>query len=227
MAARRPAILVIDDDHEITTFLKRSLGYAGYNVETASSGELGLDRALNRPPDLIVLDVLMGGMSGLEVARLLRAESDVPILMLTARDEVSDRVSGLDSGADDYLVKPFAFEELLARVRALLRRREPASGKVLVFQDIELDMATREVRRGQRAITFTAKEFDLLTMLARNPRHVLTREQLLDGVWGFDSEVAPHILEVYIRYLREKLESEGEPRVIQTVRGVGYALRDS
>ena len=222
-----PRILVIDDDRNITSFLRRALAYSGYTVEVSENGEDGLARALQAPPDLVILDVMMPGIDGYEVCRRLRAGGDVPILMLTAKDEVPDRVHGLDVGADDYLVKPFALEELQARIRALLRRREPeASRQVLRFVDLEVDAGTHEVRRGDRKIELTAKEYELLTMFLRNPRQVLRRELLLERVWGFNFEAETHVLEVYVGYLRQKLEAGGEKRLIHTIRGVGYVLRE-
>jgi len=220
-------ILVVDDDKNITSFLRRALSYSGYTVEVAEDGEAGLARALEAPPDLVVLDVMMPGLSGYEVCRRLRAGGDVPILMLTAKDEVPDRVRGLDVGADDYLVKPFALEELQARIRALLRRREPeAARQVLRFADLEVDTGTHEVRRGERPVELTAKEYELLTLFARHPRQVLSREMLLERVWGFNFEAETHVLEVYVGYLRQKLEAGGEKRLIHTVRGAGYVLRE-
>jgi len=220
-------ILVIDDDQHIVSFLRRALSYSGYEVEVARDGETGLSRALQFQPDLVVLDIMMPGLDGYEVCRRLRVGGEVPILMLTAKDEVADRVRGLDVGADDYLVKPFAVEELQARIRALLRRREADSSRqVLRFQDLSVDLGTREVRRGDRTVELTAREFDLLVMFMRNQRQVLTRELLLERVWGFDFEAETHVLEVYIGYLRQKLEANGEKRLIHTVRGVGYVLRE-
>lgn len=224
---KRQRILVIDDDANITSFLKRALSYAGFNVEIATSGPAGLEAALLNPPDAVVLDVMMPGLDGIEVCNRLRAADDVPILMLTARDEVADRVRGLEAGADDYLVKPFALEELVARLNALLRRRTTAEARELRFADVLLDAGTREVLRGGRRIELTAREYDLLITFMRHPRQVLTRDTLLDQVWGFDGVSDSHVLEVYVRYLREKLEAEGEPRLIHTVRGVGYVLREA
>ena len=223
----RPRILVIDDDEGIAGFLKRALSYAGFVVDAAESGAAGLERALVNPPDAVILDVLMPGLDGLEVCRRLRAGDDVPILMLTAKDEVSDRVKGLECGADDYLVKPFALEELIARLRALLRRRAPAgTPERLRFSDLAADLGTREAWRGKRLIELTAREFDLLTVFLRHPRQVLSRNQLLEKVWGFDFEANTRVLEVYVRYLREKLEAFGEPRLIHTMRGAGYVLKE-
>jgi two-component system response regulator MprA len=221
-----PRILVIDDDRRITAALRRSLTFSGYDVDIANEGAEGVALARSSQPDLAVLDILMPGMDGLEVCRQLRETSDVPILMLTARDALEDRVLGLETGADDYLVKPFAYAELLARIRALLRRRQHDTPAVLSFADLELDTGTRDARREGRTITLTAKEYELLEMLLRNPRRVLTRGQILQRVWGFDTEVDTHVLEVYIGYLRQKIEAGGARRLIQTVRGVGYVLRD-
>jgi two-component system, OmpR family, response regulator MprA len=222
-----PRVLVIDDDRNITSFLRRALSYSGYEVEIAENGPAGLSLALDSPPDLVVLDVMMPGMDGYEVCRRLRAGGPIPILMLTAKDEVPDRVRGLDVGADDYLVKPFALEELQARIRALLRRREPDAPKqVFQFADLTVDAGAHEVRRDSRAIELTAKEYELLMLFLRNPRQVLTREVLLERVWGFNFEAETHVLEVYVGYLRQKLEAGGEKRLIHTVRGVGYILRE-
>ena len=222
-------ILVIDDEFKIADFIRRGLTYEGYAVDVAYDGEGGLAQARQAPPDLVVLDVMMPGVDGLEVCRRLRAgeQGDVPILMLTAKDAVPDRVAGLDAGADDYLVKPFAFDELLARIRALLRRRQPrADDQVLRFADVEVNPATRQVRRGERIVSLTAKEFDLLELFMRHPLQVLTRDMIYDHVWGYDFGGESNIIEVYIRYLRSKLEAEGESRILQTVRGVGYVLRE-
>ncbi len=219
-------ILVIEDEQKIADFLRRGLSYEGYQVQTAADGETGLKTARDNMPDLVILDIMLPGLDGLEVARRLRAGGDIPIIMLTAKDAVSDRVKGLDSGADDYLVKPFAFEELLARVRALLRRHKPAESASLRFADVVLDPSTREVTRGGRRVDLTTKEFDLLHFFMLHPRQVLSREMIYDRVWGFDFGGESNILEVYIRYLRSKLEANGEPRLIQTIRGVGYALRE-
>jgi len=219
-------ILVVDDDPEILSLLKRGLSYEGYAVETASNGAEALAKAREKEPDLVVLDVMMPEMDGVEVARRLRQAGDVPILMLTARGTVADRVAGLDGGADDYLVKPFAFDELLARVRALLRRRQPREREVLRFVDLTLDTVSREVRRGNDAIQLTAQEFDLLELFLCHPRQVLKRDFIYDRVWGYDFEGESNVIEVYVRYLRAKLEAGGKPRLIQTVRGVGYVLRE-
>lgn len=218
-------VLVIDDDDNLRSSLKRALSYAGFVVDVAENGDAGLQRALANPPDVVVLDVMMPGLDGIEVCRRLRAGGDVPILMLTAKDEVADRVKGLESGADDYLVKPFALEELVARLRALLRRRVPDDSNVVRVGDLKVDLASREVWRGDREVELTAKEFDLLAAFLRNPRHVLSRDQLLEQVWGFDFEAETHVLEVYMSCLRQKLESGGEPRLIHTLRGAGYVLK--
>lgn len=218
-------VLVVDDDPKITQLLRRTLSLEGYKVQTADSGVAGLDAARSHEPDLVILDVLMPGMDGIEVCRRLRASSSTPILMLTAKDDVSDRVEGLDSGADDYVVKPFALEELLARVRALLRRHEPATAP-LTYEDIELDTDSRMARRGQRDITLSTTEFELLHYFLRYPRRVLSRDAILNAVWGSDFERPTNVVEVYIGYLRSKLEADGEPRLIQTVRGAGYVLRE-
>jgi len=220
-------ILVVDDDPEIIGLLRRGLAYEGYEVVTAQSGTEALAKAREREPDLVILDVMMAGTSGLEVARRLRQGGDVPILMLTARGTVPDIVAGLESGADDYLVKPFAFDELLARVKAQLRRRKPREGETLRFGDLSLDTATREVRRGGDTITLTAQEFDLLELFMRNPRQVLKRDRIYERVWGYDFAGESNVIEVYIRYLRTKLEAGDRPRLIWTVRGVGYVLKES
>jgi two-component system response regulator MprA len=219
-------ILVIDDDPKILNTVRRGLAYEGYSVDTAESGEEGLRLAREHAPDLVVLDVMLPGMDGFEICRRLRAGGDVPVLMLTARDEVSDRVRGLDIGADDYMVKPFAFEELIARVRALLRRREPNTGGVLRYADLTLDPTSREVFRGERPIELTNREFELLSLFLRHPRQVLPRATILERVWDYDFGGDSNVLDVYIGYLRNKLEANGEPRLIHTVRGAGYVLRE-
>ena len=222
-------VLVVDDEPALRESLARALTAEGYAVDTAPDGTTALERLRHEEPDAVVLDVLMPGPDGLEVARRLRAAgSRVPVLMLTARDGVGDRVAGLDAGADDYVVKPFALEELLARLCALLRRGHGAepSGERLQFVDLGLDTGTREVRRGDRAIELTRTEFALLELFLRNPRQVLTRALLFDRVWGYDFGPTSNTLEVYVGYLRRKTEEGGEPRLIQTVRGVGYALRE-
>jgi two-component system, OmpR family, response regulator MprA len=222
----RPRILVVDDDVRIAASLRRALIYEGYEVEVAGDGPAALARARERLPDLVVLDVMLPGLGGVEVCRRLRDGGDMPILMLTARDATADRVLGLDAGSDDYLVKPFAYEELLARVRALLRRREPGSGRLLRFADLSLDRGGREVRRGARPVALTALEFELLRYFLQNQRLVLSRAQILDAVWGYDAETSSNVVDVYVGYLRTKLEEAGEPRLIHTVRGAGYVLRE-
>ncbi len=221
-------VLVVDDDRRILDMLRRTLAYEGYRVVTAVDGNEALQKALAEPPDLVVLDWLMPGLNGIEVARRLRAADDVPILMLTARDAVEDRVEGLDSGADDYLVKPFAPSELLARLRALSRRRTQeaqSSDRPLSHADLTLDPLTREAHRGDRRFNLTPKEYDLLHYFLRHPRQVLTRDSILQEVWGYDFNGDDNVLDVYVGYLRGKTEAGGEPRLIQTVRGVGYVLR--
>lgn len=221
-------ILLIEDDEGIVRFLRRALSYEGYVVEVATSGEEGLEKARAEKPDLIILDVMLPGIDGFEVCRRLRAEDvSTPVLMLTARTAVQDRVEGLDMGADDYLVKPFQLEELLARMRALLRRTRPEKPPQFTFADLVLDTGTRQAYRGDRVINLTPKEYELLELFMRHPRQVLTREQIYDRVWGYDFGGESNILEVYIRYLRRKLEANGEPRLIHTVRGVGYVLRET
>jgi two-component system response regulator MprA len=221
-------VLVVDDEPAVRDALERALRAEGYRVSTAADGRAGLDRIASDHPDLVVLDVLMPIMDGLEVARSLRRSGDrTPILVLTARDSVADRVEGLDAGADDYLVKPFALDELLARIRALLRRSTPAAGeRPLRFADLALDPVTRDVRRGERSIELTRTEFLLLELFLLNPRRVLTREVIFDRVWGYDFGPSSNALEVYVGYLRRKTEAGGEPRLIHTVRGVGYSLRE-
>ena len=220
-------ILVVDDEPAVRESLRRALQLEGYDVALAGDGLEALDSVRADGADAIVLDVSMPRLDGLETCRRLRSEgSSLPVLMLTARDEVADRVAGLDAGADDYVVKPFALEELLARLRALLRRTAPADGDVLRFADIELDPATREVRRGGDAIELTRTEFSLLELFLLNPRQVLTRSIIFERVWGYDFGFGSNSLDVYIGYLRRKTEQGGKPRLIQTVRGVGYALRE-
>jgi two-component system response regulator MprA len=219
-------ILVVDDERAVREAIQRALRLEGYDVELAADGQEALFALARRGVDAIVLDVLMPVLDGLETARKLRRQGNsTPILMLTARHEVSDRVAGLDAGADDYLVKPFALEELLARLRALLRR-SAGGDEMLSFGDLTLDPGTREVRRGDRPIELTRTEFLLLELFLRNPRQVLTRDVIFDRVWGYDFGPASNSLEVYVGYLRRKTEADGEPRLIQTVRGVGYALRE-
>ncbi len=221
-------ILVVDDERPVRESLRRALELEGYEIELAEDGGQALDQLENdSPPDAIVLDVLMPGIDGLEVCRRLRnAGNRLPILMLTARADVENRVAGLDAGADDYLTKPFALEELLARLRALLRRVGQEEGEALRFADLDLDPGTREVHRGGEAIELTRTEFSLLELFMLNPRQVLTRSVIFERVWGYDFGFASNSLDVYIGYLRRKTEVGGRPRLIQTVRGVGYALRE-
>ncbi len=219
-------ILVIEDDPAILRLLQRGLSMEGYQVETATDGETGLKLFQEKQPDLIVLDLMLPGMDGLEVCQRIRQKSKLPILILTAKDAVQDRVEGLDAGADDYLVKPFNLEELLARIRALLRRTEQERQPVLRFADVTIDTTTREVRRGDRKLELTKKEYQLLELFMRHPRQVLTREVIFDRIWGYDFGGESNVLEVYIRYLRQKMEQNGEPRLIYTVRGVGYVMRE-
>ena len=228
-------LLVVDDEQAVRESLRRSLRFNGYEVLTANDGLEAVETVRAENPELLILDIMMPNMDGLEVCRTLRSEGwDRPILVLTARDGVSDRVSGLDVGADDYLPKPFALEELLARVRSLVRRASadsiaaeaPVESK-LSFEDLELDADTREVSRGGRAISLTRTEFALLHLLMENPRKVLSRSKILEEVWGYDFPTSGNALEVYIGYLRKKTEGEGDARLIHTVRGVGYVLRES
>jgi len=223
-------ILIVDDDNRVTSALRRTLAYEGYQISVAANGEAALFIVRSRPPDLVILDLMLPGIDGLEVCRRIRSAGDgIAVLMLTARDAVADRVAGLETGADDYLVKPFASEELLARVKALLRRRNPPDvmREVLVFENLELDTAARQAKRNNHLIDLSTTEYELLLMLMRNPRIVLTRSVLMDRIWGSDFEGGPNVLEVYIGHLRNKLEQRGERRLIQTVRGAGYVLRTS
>ena len=219
-------VLVVDDDPEILSVVRRGLAYEGYTIDTTTNGAEALAKAREMEPDLVILDIMMPGIDGIEVAKRLREGGDVPILMLTAKGTVADKVAGLESGADDYLVKPFAFDELLARVKALLRRRQPREGEVLRFGDLSLNTASREVKRGNDVIELTAQEFNLLEFLMRHPRQVLKRDAIYEKVWGYDFEGFSNVIEVYIRYLRSKLEVGGRPRLIHTVRGVGYVLKE-
>jgi two-component system, OmpR family, response regulator MprA len=222
-------IMVVDDERAVRDSLRRALELEGYEVELASDGGEAIERLdTSGEPDAIVLDVLMPGLDGLEVCRhIRRAGNNLPVLMLTARDAVGDRVAGLDAGADDYVVKPFALEELLARVRALLRRAGPEPDETLRFGDLELSPSRREVMRGSEPVQLTRTEFNLLELFLRNPRQVLTRSVIFERVWGYDFGFASNSLDVYIGYLRRKTEEGGRPRLIQTVRGVGYALREA
>jgi len=223
-------ILIVEDEERILQFLRRGLAYEGYRVLTAVNGTEGLQVARDNPPDLVILDWMLPeiepGLNGLEVCRRLRAASDLPIIMLTAKESVSDRVLGLDAGADDYLVKPFALNELLARIRALVRRAKTEEPEILTFDDLRLDTGTHQAFRGEREVELTAKEYELLELFLRNPRQVLTRDLIYDRVWGYDFGGESNIIEVYVRYLRQKTESEEEPRLIHTVRGVGYVIRE-
>jgi len=219
-------ILIIEDDEAILKVLRRVLTYEGYQVDTALDGQSGLNQVRDAMPDLIILDWMLPGMDGLEVCRRLRAAGSVPILMLTAKDTIQDRVQGLDAGADDYLIKPFELDELLARIRALLRRTQTDRAQVLTFADLALDVSTRQANRKGRLISLTAKEYELLDLFLRHPRQVLTREMIFDRVWGYDFGGESNVLDVYIRYLRQKLEEGGEIRLLHTVRGVGYVLRE-
>ncbi len=224
---RPPRILVVDDDRQILNLMRRGLSFAGYAVDLAESGEHALELARERPPDLVILDIMLPGLDGLDVCRRLRAgDRELPILMLTAKGRVPDRVAGLDAGADDYLVKPFAFDELLARIRALLRRVSPSDDARLRLADLTLDPATREVERGGRRIDLTAKEFELLELFLRNPRQVLSREVIFERVWGSDFLGGSNLIDVHVMRLRDKLEAGGEARLIHTIRGVGYSLRE-
>jgi two-component system response regulator MprA len=227
MAADAARILVVDDDAKIRAVVRRGLSYEGYRVVEAESGEEGLAKAREHLPQLVILDVMLPGIDGLEVTRRLRAAGDeTAILMLTARDEVTDRVAGLEIGADDYLVKPFSFEELLARVHALLRRQATPAGEVLRFGDLELDVDAREARRAGRIIELTTTEYNLLLLFMRHPRKVLTRDVIMEHVWAYDFDGESNILEVYVRYLRTKTEVDGRSRLLHTVRGAGYVLKE-
>ncbi|MDY7020826.1 MAG: response regulator transcription factor [Cyanobacteriota bacterium] len=220
-------ILLVEDDDALAQFLKQELAYEGYEVSVEQDGMNGLVQARESNPDLIILDWMLPRLSGIEVCRRLRSSHNhVPIILLTAKDEVSDRVTGLDSGADDYIIKPFSLEEFLARVRVHIRRLQESDSDLLSFCDLSLNRKTREVRRANRLIDLTAKEYDLLEYLMSHPRQVLTRDQILEKVWGYDFMGDSNIIEVYVRYLRIKLEAEKESRLIQTVRSVGYVLRE-
>lgn len=215
-------ILLADDDRKLLALLERGFRYEGFDVSTALTGEQCLTLAHNQRPDAVVLDIGMPGLNGFDVCRLLHSQLDVPVIMLTARDEVEDKVHAFDLGADDYVTKPFAFDELLARIRVVMRRRSSVHVDRLTFADVACDVAARDVRRGDRLVPLTARELDLLMCFLRNPRQVLTREVLLENVWGYEFSGDIKVVDVYVGYLRQKL---GEPRLIHTVRGVGYALR--
>lgn len=219
-------VLVLDDDERIRATLRRALLYAGFDVAIAASGEEALERALQTPPDMAILDVMLPGIDGLEVCRRLREDRpNLPILLLTARDSVADRVAGLDIGADDYVVKPFAMEELLARVRAHLRHGAQPD-QILRYADLTLDTGTRDAKRGDRDLELSTTQYELLKLFLNNPRQVLTRDLIMDRVWGYDFEGESNVLEVYISQIRHKLEEGEEPRLIHTVRGAGYTLRE-
>jgi two-component system response regulator MprA len=224
-ADRAPRVLVVEDDHEIAQVLQRSLRLEGYEVRVAADGEAALATAADYVPDLVVLDLGLPKLDGMEVARRLRATDDVPILILTARDAVDSRVEGLDTGADDYLVKPFERQELLARLRALLRRRPPRGSASVVVADLALNPDTHEVTRGERRVELTQREFELLEYLMRNERIVIGRQRLLEEVWGYDPFATTNTIEVFVSNLRRKLEAGGEPRLLHTIRGAGYVLR--
>ncbi|MDR0268767.1 response regulator transcription factor [Paenibacillus sp.] len=225
----RSKVLIVDDDEKIISMLRRGLAFEGYDIITANNGAEGLKSVLNSEPDLVILDVMMPQVDGFEVCRRLREGGiHVPVLMLTAKDEIEHRVKGLDLGADDYLVKPFALEELLARVRALLRRKpgqENTEDHRLTFEDIVLDVDSREVLRGGKRLELTAKEFELLHLFMQNPKRVLSRDLIMDKIWGYDYSGESNVLEVYIAMLRQKTEEHGGKRLIQTIRGAGYILR--
>ncbi|MGB3296720.1 MAG: response regulator transcription factor [Phormidesmis sp.] len=226
MSEKAARILVVEDEEKLAKFVQLELGYEGYEVTVANDGLSGLMAARDTEPDLVLLDWMMPGLTGVEVCRRLRATGAMmPVILLTAKDGIEDRVAGLDAGADDYVLKPFSIEELLARVRAHLRRNQPDDPEAFQFADLVLSRKTREVSRGDRAIDLTAKEFDLLDYLISHPRQVLSRDRILEEVWGYDFMGDSNIIEVYIRYLRLKLEADSESRLIQTVRGVGYVMR--
>ena len=223
--SRAPRVLVVEDDEDIAQALQRSLRMEGYDVRTSPDGEDALEQGRTFAPDLVILDLGLPRLDGVEVARVLRGEDDVPILMLTARDALESRVEGLDAGADDYLVKPFERQELLARMRALLRRRPPRGSAPLRVADLLLNSDTHEVTRGERAIELTQREFELLEYMMRNERIVISRQRLLDDVWGYDPFSTTNTIEVFVSNLRRKLEADGEPRLLHTIRGAGYVLR--
>lgn len=219
-------ILLVEDEERIARFVVRGLTFEGYKVDAASSAEEAWRHLSHREPDLVVLDLMLPDADGYDLCRRIRQTTNVPIVMLTARDAVADRVRGLDAGADDYLVKPFHLDELLARMRAVLRRSEPEAAERLAFADLEMSLVTREVRRGRRVMELTATEFGLLEFFLRHPRQVMEHERLLEGVWGYDFQGDRNVLHVYVRYLRQKTEEAGERRLLHTVRGVGYVLRE-
>jgi two-component system response regulator MprA len=221
---QRLSVLIVDDEPQIVEFLRMGFEYEGFDVAVATTGPEALRAADARRPDVVILDVMLPGLDGLEVARRLRRTEDVAIIMLTAREAVDDRVAGLETGADDYVTKPFAFKELLARVRAVLRRRGKNTDRLLVFQDISLDRESRVVTRGERTVELTPREFELLELFLMHPRQVLTRDVILAHIWGYDYEGDDNVLEVFVRHLREKLD-DNPPQLLRTVRGVGYVLR--
>jgi two-component system response regulator MprA len=220
-----PRVLVVEDEPNIADFIRRGLIYKGYEVDVAHSGERALELARDSLPDIVVLDLMLPDIDGVEVCRRLRAADDVPIIMLTARDAVADKVEGLESGADDYITKPFEFDELLARIKAALRRRSRRDGDVIRVGDLTVKPASREVLRGDRVVNLTAREFELLEYLARHAGQVVNKETLFERVWGYDFDVESDAIKVYVSYLRKKLNAEGEPDLIHAVRGVGYVLR--
>ncbi len=224
-APAKPRILAVDDDVEIRDMLRRGLGIEGFDVQVAADGEQALAAISSGPVDAVVLDVMLPGLDGLEVLRRIRATDNVPVLFLTARDRVRDRIAGLDAGGDDYLPKPFAFGELVARLRALLRRQEPSDRESLGFADVHMDLGAHEVRRAETTLRLTQTEFELLRAFLEQPNRVLSRETLLETVWGFQPSAVSNVVDVYVSYLRRKLESEGGSRLIHTVRSVGYVLR--
>jgi two-component system response regulator MprA len=218
-------VLVVEDEVNIADFIRRGLIYKGHSVEVAHSGEEGLERARNRVPDLVILDLMLPDMDGLEVCRRLRSADSVPVIMLTARDAVADKVEGLEAGADDYITKPFAFEELLARMNAALRRRHPDGDETLRVGDLVIRPAAREVQRADREVDLTAREFDLLEFLARRAGQVVSKQQIFEKVWGYDFDMESDAVKVYVSYLRKKLNAAGEADLIHAVRGVGYVLK--
>jgi DNA-binding response OmpR family regulator len=220
-------ILLVEDEVKLARFIELELGSEGYRVSVAHDGMTGLSLVRESEPDLAILDWMLPGLTGVELCRRMRSTGiKIPVILLTAKDEVGDRVTGLDAGADDYLVKPFSIEELLARIRAHLRRTQETDADLLQFEDLSLNRRTREVHRGSRSIDLTAKEFDLLQYLMSHPRQVFTRDQILENIWGYDFLGDSNIIEVYVRYLRLKLEQDNEKRLIHTARGVGYSLRE-
>ena len=224
--AAKPRLLAVDDDPEILDLLRRGLSIEGFDVRVAADGDAALKALAERPADVVVLDVMMPGLDGLAVIRRIRATSDIPVLFLSARERVRDRIAGLDAGGDDYLPKPFAFGELVARLRALLRRPGTPDSERLVFADLQVDEAARQVTRAGAIVPLTATEFDLLRVFMGEPRRVLSRERLLEAAWGFAPDTMSNVVDVYVGYLRRKLEADGRPRLIWTVRGAGYVLRE-